>query len=224
MVGAIYLLDIFAAIVSYVLELAILGTLKEQDLHGYELKRRLTATLGAWSTVSFGSLYPALRRLERAGAVEVVSRPAPRVPMTGSLGGERAAFRSARAGGRAGRRKKVYAITESGQRLFEDLLSEEARSPDDGRGFDLRLIFARHLSPEARLRMLERRREELLQRLARQGPPPERLDSYARSLVEHTAETTERDISWLDRLIATERGVQNGASPGRVDSISKGER
>src|ERR1019366_9737857 len=46
-----------------VLELAILGLLKEQDLHGYELKKRLAETLGLGSGVSFGSLYPALGRL-----------------------------------------------------------------------------------------------------------------------------------------------------------------
>src|SRR5881628_2630498 len=40
------------------LELAILGLLKEQELHGYELKKRLAETLGQFSGVSFGSLYP----------------------------------------------------------------------------------------------------------------------------------------------------------------------
>ena len=49
------------------LELAILGLLKEQELHGYELKKRLSDTLGFGSGVSFGSLYPALGRLEAAG-------------------------------------------------------------------------------------------------------------------------------------------------------------
>src|ERR1044071_7120698 len=80
------------------LELAILGLLKEQELHGYELKKRLAETLGQLSGVSFGSLYPALARLEAAGAVKAVEardRPAaPAIPMTGSLGAGRAAFRS----------------------------------------------------------------------------------------------------------------------------------
>src|SRR5881628_1558201 len=57
---------------SGVLELAILGVLKELDLHGYELKKRLAETLGPLSSVSFGSLYPALARLEAAGAVKAV--------------------------------------------------------------------------------------------------------------------------------------------------------
>ena len=51
------------------LELAVLGLLAEQPLHGYELKKRLSETLGPLWGISFGSLYPALRRLERWGAI-----------------------------------------------------------------------------------------------------------------------------------------------------------
>ena len=54
------------------LELAVLGLLSEQPRHGYELKKRLSETLGPLWGISFGSLYPALRRLERSGAIEAV--------------------------------------------------------------------------------------------------------------------------------------------------------
>jgi DNA-binding PadR family transcriptional regulator len=111
-----------------VLELAILGVLKEQELHGYELKKRLADTLGPLSSVSFGSLYPALKRLEAAGAVTAVDGgggAGVSIPMTGSLGGELAAFRARRGGGRGSRGKKVYGITERGERLFEDMLVAE---------------------------------------------------------------------------------------------------
>ena len=33
----------------------------------------------------------------------------------------------------------------------------------------------------------------------------ERWDRYARSIAEHSTEATERDISWIDRLIEAER-------------------
>jgi hypothetical protein len=33
----------------------------------------------------------------------------------------------------------------------------------------------------------------------------DRMDTYMRSLVEHDTEATERDISWLDALIASEK-------------------
>jgi DNA-binding PadR family transcriptional regulator len=51
------------------LELAILGSLKERPMHGYQLSRQLAEELGGLWRVSFGSLYPTLRRLERDGAV-----------------------------------------------------------------------------------------------------------------------------------------------------------
>ena len=193
------------------LELAILGLLKEQDLHGYELKKRLTQELGVLSSVSFGSLYPALARLEAAGEVKVVEALSPtrHIPLTGSLGGELAAFRARRAATRGARGKKVYGITERGEKLFEELLEAESASGDDDRAFNLKLAFCRYLPPDARLGLLERRRAHLVERLARARASiragRERMDAYTRSLIEHGTEATERDISWLDGLIATER-------------------
>lgn len=199
------------------LELAILGLLQDQELHGYELKKRLGETLGPFSGASFGSLYPALRRLETAGAVEAVDAARPAVaqvrpvPMTGSLGGELAAFaarRRATAPTKSGRTRKVYRITERGQQLFGELLTASSQSSDDDRTFTLKLAFARYLPPEARLGLLERRRAFLVERLARARSSvrtrKDRLDLYTRSVMEHTSDITEHDISWLDRLIEAE--------------------
>ena len=63
------------------LDLAILGLLKEQPLHGYELKKRLGETLGSLWGISYGSLYPALRRLEHDGSIEIVEPESVSVPM-----------------------------------------------------------------------------------------------------------------------------------------------
>jgi DNA-binding PadR family transcriptional regulator len=209
------------------LELAILGLLKEQELHGYELKKRLSTTLGFGTVgfgggVSFGSLYPALRRLEQAGAVKAVegsTAVSPTIPMTGSLGGELAVFRARKSAGRAGRDsrgKKVYGITDRGETLFEELLATENQSSEDDRVFNLRLAFARHLPPDARLGMLERRRGQLLERLvqlrARLRVGRERSDPYTCSLMEHDREAAEHDLTWIDRLIESERaGGPDGA-------------
>ena len=201
------------------LELAILGLLKESDLHGYELKKRLTEVLGPFSTVSFGSLYPALGRLETAGAVKAVeARDTATEVGSPSLGAELAAFRSWAAGPggrRGGRSRKVYGITARGHELFAELLEADDASTDDDRLFNLRLAFARHLPPDARLGMLERRRAALIERLAaaraRLRAGRERFDTYTRSLAEHGTEATERDISWLDRLIAAEHARDHAA-------------
>ncbi|HUR18449.1 MAG TPA: PadR family transcriptional regulator [Acidimicrobiales bacterium] len=197
------------------LELAILGVLMDHEQHGYELKKRLGETISPLSSVSFGSLYPALARLEAAGAVKVVEARtgAPPMPMTGSLGAEVAAFRARRGPTRGSRGKKVYGITERGHELFAELLTASSQPPEDDRGFSLRLAFARHLPPEARLGLLERRRAQLVERLAKARSSirssRDRLDSYARSLLEHGSEATERDISWLDQLIAAESAASD---------------
>src|SRR5207244_5561120 len=77
------------------LELAILGLLKESSMHGYQLKKRLAETLGSFWQVSYGSLYPALKRLQRRGAVEMTF---PQEDVA--------------------RRKNVYRITSAGEEMF----------------------------------------------------------------------------------------------------------
>ncbi len=196
------------------LDLAILGLLEERDLHGYEIRRRLREHLGLLANVSFGSIYPALTRLERAGAVVAAEDAVavPTGPLTGSLSGERAAFRNRRhTQSRSRRGRKVYRITDAGRQLFAELLAESGGS-DDARSFGLRLAFARHLAPQARLALLERRRALLVQRLGDAEPARPDLDVYARSVVQHTADGLARDITWLDHLIESERAALAGAS------------
>jgi DNA-binding PadR family transcriptional regulator len=186
------------------LELAILGLLKEQDLHGYELRRRLGELLGPIGRLSFGTLYPALNRLETMGAVTVVKVSESRTGLTTTRG------------------RKVYGITKAGQELFDELLSTTTASGEDDKSFALRLAFARYLSSEARLRLLHRRREQLAERLeetrdtmkARKG----RLDDYGSSLMEHRIDMTQNDLAWLDRLIATENAAAaaNPPAPSRT--------
>jgi DNA-binding PadR family transcriptional regulator len=203
------------------LDLAILGLLEERDLHGYEIRRQLRDNLGLLANVSFGSIYPALTRLEKAGAVSateaagapgVAATPGPQAPPTGSLSGELAVLRARRRAASHSRRgKKVYQITEKGRKLFAELLAEGG-SLDDARSFGLRLAFARHLAPQARLALLERRRAQLVQRLDETRGARVELDVYARSVVQHTADGLAQDISWLDRLIAGERAASRSAS------------
>ncbi len=190
------------------IDLAILGLLTEQELHGYELKKRLGELLASRASISFGSLYPALARLEAQGAVKAVEeRTTVTTPMTGSLTGELAAFKArVRESSlvKGGRGKKVYGITDVGRARLVELLSD----PDvtDDRAFTLRVAFARHLEPDARLEVFERRRTELLGRrddLRRRAT--RRADRYKGALQERDADHLANDLAWLDRLIELER-------------------
>ena len=168
-----------------VLELAVLGLLKEAPMSGYELKKQLTVKLGAFWRVSFGSLYPCLKRLLADGALEVESQ-----------------FTS--------RKKRVYKLTERGEELFFELLeSADVHDLEQDR-FSMRLAFFRYLRPETRLDQLERRRGYLQERLghlrASLRTVRDRLDAYTLELMDHGLDSHEREIAWLDRLIAAERG------------------
>lgn len=169
------------------LELAVLGLLKEQPMHGYQLSRELGESLGGFWRVSYGSLYPTLRRLERAGAVEASVDPAER-----------------------GRRKTTYHVTEKGETLFFELLQETPHdnSSEDTR-FRVRLAFFKYLPPETRIRLLERRRASLEDRLSTiknsLRTTRERVDTYTLALMQHAQAATESDIAWLDGLIKAER-------------------
>lgn len=168
------------------IELAILGLLKERPMHGYQLQRELTEQLGGLWRVSYGSLYPSLRRLERDGAI------------------------ASEAGvGTGARRKTVYTITPEGERVFLELLQEPPQEgqTEDAR-FRVRMAFFRYLPPETRVRLLERRRQALTERLAEikehlRGSGA--TDDYQRALLEHARAATEADIAWLTELIHTER-------------------
>jgi DNA-binding PadR family transcriptional regulator len=166
------------------IELAILGLLKERPMHGYQLNRELGDQLGGLWKVSYGSLYPSLRRLERHGAISSEA-------------------------GTGARRKTVYRITDEGERMFLELLQEppQENQGEDAR-FRVRLAFFRYLPPETRVRLLERRRQGLQDRLAEIKThlrDPGTTDDYQRALMDHARAATEADIAWLAELIQTER-------------------
>jgi DNA-binding PadR family transcriptional regulator len=192
-----------------VIELAILGLLKDQPLHGYELKKRLGEMLGFLWGVSYGSLYPALKRLEREGAIEVVatgvSTGAP-IPATGSISGEAAAARLRRLPTPGRRNKKAYRITPKGDEVFARLLTAPDTGADAERIFTLKFAFCRHFPASERVELLERRRAELADRLVKaRRSVSDKGDRYTRSLMEHRTRSVERDLEWVDELILAER-------------------
>jgi len=85
-------------------ELLILGVLHRGNFHPYEIKRRLrNAMVECYTDVDVGTLYYAIRQLEKKGLIVAVRRQ-----------------RVARGGLRT-----VYAISASGKRRFQELLNEQ---------------------------------------------------------------------------------------------------
>jgi DNA-binding PadR family transcriptional regulator len=186
-----------------VLEFAVLGLLSEAPMHGYELRQRLKAVLGAFRAFSYGSLYPTLRRMrERGWIVEEAPDPAATAPAL------------------TGRRGKVsYRLTAEGKERLAELLGEAGPTAYDDEGFGVHFAFFAQTDAEVRLRILEGRRRRVEERrdglragLARTRA---KLDRYTLQLQEHGLDAVEREVRWLTELIDTELREQHGNPPQR---------
>jgi DNA-binding PadR family transcriptional regulator len=186
-----------------VLELAVLGLLHEAPMHGYQLRKQLHARLGTFRAFSWGSLYPTLRRLQRAGLIAETDESAGEA----EEGGE--PTRSRGSWGRRGRR--VFQLTAEGKDRFDELLAEAGPQTWDDESFGVHLAFFSRTPVDVRMRILEgrrrrveERREGLRSTLSRAG---EQIDHYTRELHRIGLESTEREVRWLNELIAAERSA-----------------
>lgn len=182
---------------SDVLELAVLGLLADAPLHGYELRKRLTAVLGHLRAISYGSLYPCLRRLVEKGWIE-----------TGD-DDERGVF--------AGRRARiVYELTADGKEQLAAMRDESGPTSWEDESFGVHFALFGQTPAEVRLRILEGRRTRMQERMAELRESlarrRERLDRYTLALQEHGLETVEREVRWLTDLIETERDEMGATS------------
>ena len=189
------------------LELAILGLLHESAMHGYELRKQLTAKLGAIrAAISYGSLYPTLRRLQAGGWITEES-PAAAPAQTG------VPPLTSRRG------RVVYRITAEGKERFQELLAKAGPETYEEPGFGVHFAFFSRTDQDTRLRILEGRRRKVEER--REGlrdaltRAAERLDAYTLELQRHGLDACEREVRWLEELIATER---SGGQPGRISN------
>ena len=174
-------------------------------MHGYELRKRLMTTLGPLYAVSFGSLYPSLKRLRKGGLVREKESDSPRRKRRRLTTTEPKTTKVRRA-------RKVYEITPEGEGLFFDQLEQGAIYDTDR--FQTRFAFFRYLPTESRIGLLERRKaylqEKLIEFKESLQSTKERIDAYTRSLHEHGVDAMERDIRWLEELIEQERGDPEG--------------
>src|SRR5919206_1660441 len=202
-----------------VLEFAILGLLQQSPMHGYELRKELAAVLGGRGSISYGSLYPALKRMAAAGLI-ASDDPTPR------------SLLPADAPALTGRRGKVvYRITAEGKERFHELVSATGpEAYDDGGLFGVRLAFFRHTAADVRLRILEGRRRTVEQQReglrASLARTRERVDRYTLELQRHGLESVDREVRWLTELIDAERrsasqtGPADGPQPATGDDAA----
>src|SRR6476620_1243069 len=171
------------------LELAILGLLLESPMHCYELRKRLTGLLGAFRAFSYGSLYPALRRMQADGLIVENAAPEGTVKLR--------------------RARRVYEMTDAGKKRFSELVADKGPQNYTDDGFGVHLAFFSRTPAEARKRILEGRRRQVEERREglrdAVGRATGSLDRYTRQLHQLGLESSEREVRWLNELIAAEQ-------------------
>jgi DNA-binding PadR family transcriptional regulator len=187
-----------------VLEMAILGLLQETPMHGYELRKELATKLGTLrAAISYGTLYPTLKRLKLAGWISEAETSSDIIPpMTSKRG------------------RVVYKITAEGKERFADLLTQTGPETYDDAGFGVHFTFFSRTDSATRLRILEGRRRRIEERreglrevLARAA---DRLDAYTLELQRHGLDACEREVRWLEELITNERSGRAPAVRNRA--------
>ncbi|MET8163495.1 PadR family transcriptional regulator [Streptomyces sp. NPDC005329] len=164
------------------LELAILGFLYDAPLHGYELRKRITALTGHVRPVAESTLYPTIKRLEKSGLLVRATEP-------GSVAAPR----------------HVLSLTDEGGNELRRRLAEPGLRDitDENRWFTV-LAFLRHLDDATAQAAVLRRRLAFLEEPASffyEGDRPLRAeeleDPFRRGVLTIARATSRAELTWL---------------------------
>lgn len=169
------------------LELAVLGFLYDERLHGYELRKRVAALTGHVRPIADGTLYPMIKRLEAAGLLERELEP-----------------------GQIAAPRHMLKLTAAGQVELLRRLREpdELFITDENRWFTM-LAFLRHLDDaQAQAQVLRRRLEFLTQPASFfwDGDKPLRAadfgDPFRQGLFTIATATSRTELRWLRETLS----------------------
>jgi len=160
-------------------ELMLLGLLRQQEMHGYQLMEFFDRALNTCVDIKKPTAYFLLEKMAEAGWIT----------QTASQAGHRPP-------------RRVYRLTPQGEAQFQRLLRDNlaAYSPALFPS-DAGLAFVEALNPDEALSLLGRRRALMAAALARaQAAPPH--TGGTQLIVEHQARHLTAELDWLDEVMA----------------------
>lgn len=119
------------------IDYVILGALTIRDMSGYEIRKLMSYSTAFFSNVSFGSIYPTLKKFEKNGLVicrDMISN---------------------------GRHKKVYAITDEGKKLFNEWSEEPLKPFIFKYEMLVRLFYARNIPREKLIDLIKQHLQQI---------------------------------------------------------------
>jgi len=186
------------------LKYALLGLLAESPKYGYELKRRFEGALGNVWSVSYGQLYPTLRRLSELGWVTKKTEP-----------GKKAA------------EKNIYSMTEKGRKKLDEWLLKPVRSTYRVKDeFTLRFLFFSKIAPADVLEYLReyqkktaQQRESFRKTLQSiQG----KIDFFLQEIIRKGIVHLEAEDRWLEEVMEAVRKDASADTPISTTSARRG--
>jgi DNA-binding PadR family transcriptional regulator len=176
------------------LELATLGLLQGEPLHGYRLKQQLELFMSSSISVNYGAIYPLLKRLEERGEITTLA-----IDQTD-----------------AGLNRKTYAITAKGrQRWHQKMMEHPHESWVNSRSrFFIKFFFFGNLERVERIKLLEPRLHVCQLRL--ESLEFEQLsltDSYQKGLLQHCFRVHQAEIEWLSEQLTQEQKELANSQP-----------
>ncbi len=178
------------------LELATLGLLQGESLHGYRLKQQLELFMSGCISVNYGAIYPLLRRLEQAELIGIVLE---KDMVSGST-------------------RKVYSITEKGKaRWKEKMLEHPHESWVHARSrFAIKFFFFSDLNLPERIQLIEYRLLVCRLRLENQDMELLPPDPYQAGIWQRFHSTIEHEIIWLEEQKTIHQAELSALSTSRA--------
>ncbi len=165
------------------LKYALLGLLAETPKYGYEIKQQFEGALGNVWSVSYGQLYPTLRRLSELGWVTKKTAP-----------GKKAA------------EKNIYSITAKGKRKLDEWLLKPLRTNYKVKDeFTLKFLFFDKIPKEKVLEYLKtQQKKTVMQKENFQRTLVsirEEINFYLQAIIRKGIIHLEAENQWLEEVI-----------------------
>jgi DNA-binding PadR family transcriptional regulator len=163
-------------------ELHILGLLLSGPKTGYDLHRIVVAHGELFTDLKKGNVYYLLERLAENGSLQV----------------------TAEAGARGPRRERlIYVLTDQGRRRFDELLRVVVRTYEPAHtGIEVGMFFLPHLAVQDAIRLLEERRQSVLDRRAVIVGEESRVDHLHEHLAQdHLLALMDAEVAWVERTV-----------------------
>jgi DNA-binding PadR family transcriptional regulator len=167
------------------LELATLGLLQREPLHGYRLKQQLELFMSSSISVNYGAIYPLLKRLEERGEITTLATDQ----------------------AEAGPSRKTYSVTAKGRQCWHHKMMEHPHESwvNSRSRFFIKFFFFGDLDPAERIKLIERRLRVCQERLESVELEQWSLtDAYQENVLQHCFTVLRAEIQWLQEQLAKE--------------------